>query len=211
VEKQEGTKVHIWLSQDQVDQITALPFTHQDDALRAWRDYIVMALLLGAGLRREELSNLTFDALKRLPNGSGYRDVLQVKGKGAKDRVIPISPLLSERLRTWQSMVGSGRIARSINKAGKLGHSLSAIAIFMIVREYGGMIGIHDLSAHDCRRTFGRLGWESTHDLILIRDLLGHADAKTTQTYIGLNVKLDSTASDFIIKPGEFFAQVSGD
>jgi integrase/recombinase XerC len=212
VEKTEGEKVHIWLSQSQVDQLTALPFqVHKDNPLRAMRDYIVLALLLGAGLRREEESLTTFDALKRLPNGTGYRDVLQIHGKGAKDRVVPISPLLSERLRQWQHITGSGRIARSINKAGKLGKSLSAIGIFNLVREYGALIGIPNLDPHDCRRSFGRLGYEATHDIVLIQQLLGHADVKTTQVYIGLNIKLDITASDFIIRPAEFFAKVSGD
>lgn len=200
VEHPEGTKAHIWLSQSQVDQLTALPFSHQQDDLHAMRDYIVLALLLGAGLRREELSTLTFDALITLPNGDGFRDVLQIHGKGAKDRVVPISPLLSERLRTWKSITGGGNVTRSINKSGKLGASLSVIGIFTIVREYGALIGIPNLDPHDCRRSFGRLGWEATHDLIHMRDLLGHTDAKTTQTYIGLNIRLDVTASDFIIK-----------
>jgi site-specific recombinase XerC len=211
IEKSEGEKVHIWLSQSQVDQLTALPFHKHTDAIRAMRDYIVLALLLGAGLRREELSELTSDALKRLPNGTGYRDVLEIHGKGAKDRVVPISPLLSERLREWQHMTGSGRIVRSINKAGKLGKSLSVIGIFNLVREYGALIGIPNLDPHDCRRSFGRLGYEATHDIVLIQQLLGHADVKTTQIYIGLNIKLDITASDFIIRPAEFFAKVSGD
>ena len=211
VERHEGTKVHVWLSQSQVDKLTSLPFTCQENNLRAWRDYIVLALLLGAGLRREELSTITFDALKTLPNGNGFRDVLEIHGKGAKDRVVPISPLLSERLRTWKSLCGGGNIVRSINKAGKLGRSLSVIGIFSIVREYGNLIDVPNLDPHDCRRSFGRLGWEATHDLILIRDLLGHSDAKTTQKYIGLDLKLDVTASDFIIRPNEFFAKVSGD
>lgn len=210
VQQSEGTKAHIWLSQEQVQQITALPW-NKDNRLVAMRDYIVLAVLLGAGLRREELAHLTFSSLKRLPNGTGYRDVLEVTGKGEKTRVVPISPLLSKHLREWEQMTGGGKVARSINKAGTLGRSLSVIGIFSIVREYGAMIDMPTLDPHDCRRSFGRLGWEATRDLILIRDLLGHADAKTTQKYIGLNIKLDRTASDFIIRSDDFAATVAGD
>lgn len=205
-----GTKAHIWLSQDQVQQITALPWTKANYTV-AYRDYIVLAVLLGAGLRREELADLTFSSLKRLPNGNGYRDVLEITGKGDKPRVVPISPLLSKHLREWEKITGGGKVARSINKAGTLGKSLSVIGIFSIVREYGAQIDLPELDPHDCRRSFGRLGWEATRDLILIRDLLGHADAKTTQKYIGLDIKLDRTASDFIIRSDDFTASVAGD
>lgn len=212
VEQPKGNKVHIWLSQDQVDQLTALPFQiHKDQPLRAMRDYIVLATLLGAGPRREELSTLTFSSLKRLPTGTGYRDVLEITGKGDKTRPVPISPLLSQRFREWEKITGGGNVARSINKSGKLGTSLSAFGIFCIIREYGALIGLPNLDPHDCRRSFGRLGYEATHDIMLIKDLLGHADVKTTQTYIGLHLKLDITASDFIIRPTEFFGKVSGD
>jgi site-specific recombinase XerC len=209
-QKPKGIKVHVWLSQEQVDQITAAPW-NQKDRTHAYRDYIVLAVMLGAGLRREELSELTFDCIKRLPNRTSYRDVIEVTGKGGKVRIVPISPTLSARIAEWRGITGGGHIARSINKAGKLGDSLSTQGIADIVTTYGNLIGVPDLDPHDCRRSFGRLGWEATRDLILIRDLLGHADAKTTQSYIGLHLQLDVTASDFIIRGDEFTAKVSGD
>jgi integrase len=206
--KTEGEKLHIWLSQTEVDRITSLP---DRNTLQGRRDYIVLATLLGAGPRREELSELTFSSLLRLPNKGGYRDTISIYGKGEKFRTVPISPLLSERIREWEAETGGGNVARSISKAGVLGDSLSAIGIFDIVRKYGAMIGHPALDPHDCRRSFGRLGYEATHDIILIRDLLGHVDVKTTMKYIGLNIKLDITASDFIIRPVDYFMQVSGD
>lgn len=213
-----GTKGHIWLSQPEVDRITSLP---NRATLRGRRDYIILALLLGAGLRCEEMEALTFDTLLRLPNGNSYRDVLTITGKGDVMRTVPISPLLSQRLREWHAEIGSltasdhaqagGQVARSVNKAGKLGESLSDRAVFDIVRQYGALIEHPDLDPHDFRRSFGRLGYEATRDVMLIRDLLGHKNVKTTQDYIGLHIKLDVTASDYIIKPSEFYLQVSGD
>jgi len=79
VKAHKGTKAHTWLSPAQVREITS----KCGDDLEGKRDWIVLGLLLGAGLRREELVNLTFDALKQQPTRGGkMRDVLEVKGKG---------------------------------------------------------------------------------------------------------------------------------
>ena len=75
-----GTKAHTWLSPAEVQQITALC----DDSLDGKRDWIILGLLLGAGLRREELAALKFDAIKTQPTKKGVRVVLEVTGKGAK-------------------------------------------------------------------------------------------------------------------------------
>lgn len=197
VKKHEGERVHFRLSQSQVDRLLSLP---DRSTLRGMRDYVVLAVLVGAGLRREELAELTFDTLKRLPHGNTHRYVLEVTGKGEKTRVVPISPLLASRLQEWQATTGGGHVARAIHKTGTLQDSLSVVGIHDIVSRYGSRVDLPDLNPHDLRRTFGRLGWDATHDLILIRSLLGHKDAKTTQEYIGLNVRLDVTASDYIVR-----------
>lgn len=204
VHQPKGKKMHTWLSQEQVDQITALAL---DESMR---DYIILACLLGAGLRREEMSELTFDALRRVPVNGTVKDVLEVTGKGDTTRVILISPLLAQHIRQWQSVTSGGNVARSINKSRRLGESLSAFGIFEIVRKYGALIGIPELDPHDLRRSYGRIIYETTRDIILVRDLLGHADVKTTMRYIGLDLNLDVDATNFVIRPFEGM-KVSGD
>jgi site-specific recombinase XerD len=209
VKKHKGLKAHIWLSKQQIDQITARP---DMTTTRGMRDYIILATLLGAGLRREEMSELTFDCLKRLPFKGEMADALEVKGKGDVYRVVPISPILAGHLREWRAIVGGGRVARSIHKTGSIGESLSTVGIHDIVSEYGASIDLPALDPHDCRRSFGRLIYDHTLDILLVRDLLGHADVKTTQEYIGLRVRLDSAPSDYILRPEPFkFMEVSGD
>lgn len=209
IHEPKGVKAHTWLSQEQVDQITALALE------TSFRDYIVIATLLGAGIRREEMEELTFDCLKRIPVNGVMKDVLQITGKGDKSRVILISSLLASRLREWLADIGPGRVARSINKGGKVGESLSAVGIFDIVRRYGAMIGIPELDPHDCRRSYGRIIYELTHDIKLVRDLLGHKDVKTTIRYIGLDLNLEVDASNFVIRPSGKVAfegmKISGD
>ena len=200
VKQHKGTKAHTWLSQAQVRDITALCGNN----LEGKRDWIVLGLLLGAGLRREELVSLTFDALKQQPTKNGkMRYVLEVKGKGAKDRVVPISRLLADRLQEWREIVGGGLVARSLGRKKELGESMSAVAVFQIVRKYGKMINMPELSPHDLRRTYAHLGYDAGIPITQIKELLGHASVATTQKYLDLSLDLDNTASDFVPLSGD--------
>jgi site-specific recombinase XerC len=176
-----------WLSQDQVDTITGAAL---DNSLR---DYIVMSLLLGAGLRREELETLTFDAMSQVPDENGNMvDILTVIGKGEHKRTIPLAAVLANNLRRWKAIVGEGRIARRMYKGGKIGASLTAPRIFAMVRKYGLYVGIKDLDPHDCRRSYGRLMYFSNKkDIMKVMVLLGHKSVETTQIYIGVKISID--------------------
>ena len=174
------------------------------EVLEGQRDWIILGLLLGAGLRREELSALTFDAIKAQPMKSGeIRTVLQVKGKGAKDRVIPLSDVLANHLRSWRDITGGGNIARSMGMKKELSGTMSAVAIFNLVIKYGKKIGIEGLAPHDLRRTFAQLAYLAGIPITQISILLGHSSVKTTQGYLNLALDLETTASDFIPLSGD--------
>jgi site-specific recombinase XerD len=195
IETKKGTKAHIWLSQAQVAHITALC----DNDLEGKRDWIVLGLLLGAGLRRAELVNLTSDALKQQPTKNGrMRDVLEVVGKGSKSRVIPISEKLGARLREWIATIGGGLIARGMTRSGNLKESISDRAVFDLVRRYGDKIGMPELAPHDCRRTFAQLGYEAGVKITQLSTLLGHSSISVTPTSLNLTLDIETTASDFI-------------
>jgi integrase len=199
VPKQKKSDKGNWLSQAQVKQITALC----GDTLEGKRDWIILGLLLGAGLRREELATLTFDALQQRPGKSKTRHVLTVTGKGDKGRVIPISTLLATRLKEWEVITGPGRIARSLGMKKQLGDSMSTVAIFKLVSKYGAMIGMPALAPHDLRRTFAQLAYAAGLPLTQVSTLLGHSSVKTTQNYLDLSTNLETTASDFIPLSGD--------
>ena len=137
---------------------------------------------LTAGLRREELTELTFDALKQL---------------------IPIKKLLADRLREWKEITGGGYVARSLEMSKQLGESISGVAIFQLVRKYGSKIGLPQLAPHDLRRTYAQLGYEIGVPITQISTRLGHANVATTQRYLDLSLDLETTASDFIPLGGD--------
>lgn len=200
VKARKGDKAHNWLSKLQVKELTALC----DETAMGRRDWIVLGLLLGAGLRRDELSTLTFDAMKQQPRrGGSMRDILEVTGKGEKTRVIPISALLARRLKAWAVEVGAGNIVRSVNKGGRIGGALSAVGVFKIVAKYGAMIGMPELAPHDLRRSYAQIAYEAGIPITQISVLLGHSSVTTTQKYLNLALDIETTASDFIPLSGD--------
>jgi len=72
--------------------------------------------------------------------------VLEVHGKGAKDRVVPISERLAAILDEWGEVTGrKGLIAHSLGMAQNLDQSLSAVSVFRIGRKHGKTIGVDNL------------------------------------------------------------------
>jgi integrase len=189
-EQSKGEKAHFWLTQSQVKQLlNACP-----DDIYGKRDKVVLGLLVGAGLRREELASLTFDSVTR----QGERVVLDVHGKGAKDRVVPISAKLANLLEEWHKIAGNGFIVRSLGMNRELGESLSPVQIFRIVRRYGEKIGVPQLAAHDLRRTFAQIGLDSGISIVQISVLLGHSSIAVTQRYLNIELDLKVSISDFV-------------
>lgn len=193
-----GEKPHIWLSKAQVSNLYLFC---SGDSMKDFRDRVVLALLVGSGVRREELVNLKFDDLLQQPVGDSFRTVLSIQGKGAKHRTIPIHPQLAELIRQWQAIVGGEYIARSVNKGSKVGHRLSVTGLFKIVTAGGTSIGLPELAPHDLRRTFGQLGYEVGIPLTQISKLYGHSSVAVTQRYLNLDLNLKETVSDYIPMP----------
>jgi len=190
VTRQKSQKAHIWLTQAEVKQLDGF----FDDSLQGQRDRLTIGLLIGAGLRREELANLCFEDVRNQPVSGINRVVLQVRGKGAKDRVSPISKRLAQAIPAWGQIINSnkGRIIRSLN--GQVGESITSAAIFNLVRKAGRAIGKPDLAPHDLRRIYAQLGYEAGIPITQISRLLGHSNVATTRRYLNL----DTTISDFI-------------
>ena len=196
VQAQNGKRAAIWLSPQQVEGITSLP---DRNTVSGRRDWIVLSTVLGAGLRRSEMASLTFDNLKRQPKKNGQlRGVLEILGKGAKFRTVPIKPLLEERIKEWHKEAGDGLVARSVNKAGTINGSLSDKAVNDIFHRYGSLIGLPELEAHDGRRTWAQLGLNAGIPIQQISTLLGHSNIAVTQKYLDLQIDLNVTISDFV-------------
>ena len=192
--RKRGQKAHIWLSRPQVRRL----FDSVDrDTVSGRRDRVLFMLLVGAGLRCEEASTLRFENVVR----QGSRWVLDVEGKGAKARVVPITDLMVKVIEQWRKETDSevsDLILRSVNRGGNVGKRLACRSIQDIVPVYGESIGLSGLAPHDLRRTYAQIGLDNGIPIQQISKLLGHASIQTTERYLNVTLNLDETIADFV-------------
>ncbi len=194
-----GEKARAWLSYHDAEQLLEACYRRdsgkKEFEIYTLRDRLAIGLMMSAGLRREEAANIQFtDIIKQ-----DKRYVLNVTGKGAKSRVVPISDRLAEAIIDWQFLIDAeGLILRSLGRNKVPKYSISTTGLYNIVQKRGSMIGKPNLKPHDLRRTYAELGRRAGVPISQISKLLGHASIETTQEYLNIELDLDNTVSDFV-------------
>ena len=145
---------------------------------KALRNLSLIELLYGSGLRASELVSLPRGAVRM---GQPY---LIMRGKGAKERLVPISGRAEAAVTKWRAVGAEGPWLYPSGKA-----HLSRVRLFQIVREMAGMAGISPdrVSPHVLRHAFATHLLAGGADLRVVQALLGHADIATTQIYTHLD------------------------
>lgn len=198
-----GHKAHTWLSQREVKELllacNVRKSGNPEFSIIAQRDRLAIGLCVGAGLRREEAVNLKFEDMITQPMGDGIRYVLNVTGKGAKDRVVPISDNLAQAILEWGKVIGTdGYILRSLGRDKQPGKQMTATALYNLVQKRGAIAGKENLQPHDLRRTFAQIGYDAGIPIAQISILLGHSNIETTMKYLNIELDLSVTISDFV-------------
>jgi len=136
-------------------------------------------LLYGSGLRATELVSLPRHALR------GDRPFLILRGKGGRERLVPISDRARAAVADWSAQVPADQPWLFPS-----GHShLSRVRLFQLVRELAAEAGIppERISPHVLRHAFATHLLEGGADLRALQTMLGHADIGTTQIYTHVN------------------------
>lgn len=127
------------------------------ESLRGKRNYAILAMLLGCGLRRGELLSLQVESVQLREEHWVIADLL---GKAGHIRTVPIPAWVKEAVDAWKGASGitKGALFRSINKAGRVwGSGMTPKVLWEVVREAASRAGIEKLAPHDLRRTCARL------------------------------------------------------
>lgn len=176
-----------------------LPDSKRDKipATRMAVDRVLIALMMGCGLRVSEAISLRYeDITKRRDGNGGYVPALKViSGKGDKDRVVRINGAAYEALIEWLGMSGivSGHIVRSVHRYGEIGEDgVSAQAATKTIKKYAKIAlggenegAINNLKTHDLRKTHALSLAERGVPLTAIQEQLGHEGLATTRLYLG--------------------------
>ena len=180
---QRGTYLPTVLSIEEIDRIERAVATTTEEGVR---DLAIIETLYSCGLRVSELCSLTFSDLFL---EEGY---IHVRGKGQKDRLVPISQSAIDVLRRWFT-TRQGINARPgeedyVFLSPLRGRHLSRITVFHNIKQYARLAGIEkEISPHTLRHSFATHLVERGANLRGVQALLGHESINTTEIYLHLD------------------------
>jgi integrase len=191
--REKGIRLGNWLTREQAKELLQVP---DRSKLKGKRDYVILALLVGCALRRQELANLYLEDIQMR---EGRWVIADLRGKGGRVRTVAVPIWVKQGINAWTTAaeIEDGRLLRSISKSGKLsGDTLSDWAIWSVVEQSAKEIGMEHFGAHDLRRTCAKLCRKAGGDLEQIKFLLGHSSIQTTERYLGSEQELAIAVND---------------
>jgi len=170
------------LTRDEVADLLGRPSGNEPAALR---DRALLETMYACGLRASEAVSLELGELD-LEAG-----MLRTRGKGSKERLVPVGSRALEALEAWlragrPKLVGDRDERRVF--VNMRGGGLTRQGLYKIVRRHARSAGLTDrMSPHTLRHTFATHMLAGGCDLRSLQEMLGHADIATTQIYTHLS------------------------
>jgi integrase/recombinase XerC len=162
------------------------PALREDERALPWvlaRDAAVLGLLYGAGLRISEALGITRGAAP-----IGGTEVMTVRGKGNKERRVPIIAPVRAGIEAYLALCPYALPAEGPLFVGVRGGPLSPRIIQLAMERLRGALGLPDSATpHALRHSFATHLLGRGGDLRTIQDLLGHASLSTTQLYTAVD------------------------
>jgi integrase/recombinase XerC len=155
------------------------------------RDLAILELFYGTGMRLGELAGLS------LADVDVVSDQVKVRGKGRKERLLPVGRAASRALRAYErerstlvaGLARGGTDARALFLT-RAGRRLSPRGVQLAVRRYLRLFGERTgLKVHSLRHSFATHLLDAGADLRAVQELLGHASLSTTQVYTHTSVE----------------------
>ncbi len=166
------------------DEVVALAEDVAENRREAWegaRDWAVLMLLYGAGLRIGEAMGLTGDVL---PLG----ETLRVSGKRDKTRIVPLLPQVREAIDTYVALSPYPPDKGAPLFRGRRGGALSPALVRRAVQGARGRLGLSERTTpHALRHSFATHLLAGGADLRSLQELLGHASLASTQIYTAVD------------------------
>ncbi|MEI6557314.1 MAG: tyrosine recombinase XerC [Rhodospirillaceae bacterium] len=175
-----------------LDEAEAAP----EDAWIGKRDRALFTLLYGCGLRIDEALSLSRREAPAMIAGNGLGS-LMVTGKGRKQRLVPVLPVVSAAIRDYLALCPYGVEADRPLFVGARGGRLNAGVAQRQMRTLRARLGLPDSATpHALRHSFATHLLADGADLRTIQDLLGHASLSTTQRYTDVETERLMTVYD---------------
>uniref|UniRef100_A0A2A3JSI6 Tyrosine recombinase XerC n=1 Tax=Alloyangia mangrovi TaxID=1779329 RepID=A0A2A3JSI6_9RHOB len=176
------------LSTEEVDRLLDAAESHGRTADDRLRNTCLMQLLYATGMRVSELVTLPLSAARGDPR------MLLIRGKGGKERMVPLSPPARTALAEWLTRRDAQETLRKTEgkpassflfpSRGKAGH-LTRHAFYIMIKDIAVSAGVSPakVTPHTLRHAFATHLLANGADLRAIQTFLGHADVATTEIY----------------------------
>jgi len=173
-----GRRLPRLLSRQEIEGLLAAP---DPRTAAGRRDRAMLELLYATGLRVSELLALGVNDVRL------EERMLVARGKGSKERLVPVGAPAAEALRTWlangREAMLHGRRSRDLFVTPRRGR-MTRQGFWKLVGRYARGIGIaRPISPHQLRHSFATHLLEGGADLRAVQAMLGHVDVVTTQIY----------------------------
>ncbi len=183
-----------YLDRKAMDRLFAVAETRAaENTFRSARDRAMLELFYSTGMRLSELVGLDLDDLDLVS------DQVRVRGKGKKERILPVGRPAVAALRQYylrrdevlRSRGGAGAAAhRRAVFLGEGGQRLTPRAVQLAMRRLLDAVGEgQKISTHSLRHSFATHLLDAGADLRAVQELLGHASLSTTQIYTHTSVE----------------------
>ena len=148
------------------------------------RDKSIIELMYSSGLRASEVISLKWENLDLKTME------LRVKGKGGKERIVPLGKRAREALEVYVNFLGDKLNKSNFIFLNRFGKKLSRKGLWLIIKKrFETMAFMYGVHPHTLRHSFATHLLNHGADLRSIQELLGHASLATTSIYTNLSIQ----------------------
>jgi integrase/recombinase XerD len=153
------------------------------------RDKAMLELLYSSGARVSELIGINLNDLSTVQTEDGQITTLKLRGKGSKERIVPLGSFASTAIDNYCVRIRPGLLAKNPKNNPALflnsrGGRISRQSAWQMVLDAADTAGITEhVSPHVFRHSYATHLLDGGADIRVVQELLGHASVTTTQIY----------------------------
>jgi integrase/recombinase XerD len=173
-----------------IDQIVSMiDAAHRVGQPITVRDQAMLELLYSSGARVSELIGININDLSSMETDDGVITTLKLRGKGSKERIVPLGSFASKAIDNYLTRVRPDLAAKSAKPTSALflnsrGSRISRQSAWQMVLDAAEAAGVTEhVSPHVFRHSYATHLLDGGADIRVVQELLGHASVTTTQIY----------------------------
>ena len=169
--------------------VSMIDSAHRDGQPVSLRDQAMLELLYSSGARVSELIGINLNDLSSIETNEGIITTLKLRGKGSKERIVPLGSFASKAIDNYATRVRPALAAKSSKSTAALflnsrGLRISRQSTWQMVLDAADAAGVTEhVSPHVFRHSYATHLLDGGADIRVVQELLGHASVTTTQIY----------------------------